>query len=243
MKEEKELEKAYDLGAERFLSSRTTETGLTGFPNREIEQPIMFELVPTDLKGKKLLDIGCGPGIHLKTYLERGAKGFGIDISSKMIELAKKHCPDAEFKVGSAYKLEFEDNSFDIITSSLVLDHLQDFEKAAKEIQRVLKPGGLFIYSAPHPIVFMFFDAEGFVPTRDYFNKKIAYWNIVKIGKKFPDFPRILQEQFQTFLKEGFVLEDFIESQPKEEWKEKYPCLDEIYFKIPFMCFFRWKKS
>ena len=243
MEEEKELEEAYDLGAERFLSSRTTETGLTGFPNREIEQPLMFEMVPKDLTGKKLLDIGCGPGIHMKTYLERGATGYGMDLSSKMIALAKKHCPNAEFKLGSAYKLEFEDNSFDIVTSSLVLDHVQDLEKAAEEIQRVLKPGGLFIYSTPHPIVFMFFDAKDFVPTRTYFDKETVYWNIVNAGKRFPDFPKILQEQFQVFLKKGFILEDFVENHPKEEWRETYPGLDENYFKIPSMCFFKWKKS
>jgi len=243
MKEEKELENAYDECAERFLSSRTTETGITGFQNREIEQPIMFQLVPQNLKGKKLLDIGCGPGIHLKKYLERGAEGFGIDISRKMIELAKKYCSSANFKVGSIYQLEFEDSSFDIITASLVLDHVQDFEKSLKEINRVLKQGGLFVFSNPHPLIYMFRDTKEFAPNHSYFDKDTIYYNITGIGKKFPGYPRTLQEQVQAIIKSGFILEDFIENSPQQEWKEKYKDIDELPFKIPLMCFFRWKKK
>ena len=109
--EEKELEEGYDFIAEKFLESRTSDAEITGWENREIEQPTMYELVPHDLNGKKLLDIGCGPGIHLKKYIERGAEGFGIDLSTNMIKLAKEHCPKGTFKMGNIYALEFEDDS------------------------------------------------------------------------------------------------------------------------------------
>jgi len=243
MEEEKELEKVYDEGAERFLSSRTTETGSLGLQNREIERPIIFEMIPKNLKGKKLLDIGCGPGIHMKKYIERGAEGFGIDISSKMIALAKEHCPDADFKTGSIYNLEFDDSYFDILTASFVLDHVKDIEKAVKEMKRVLKQNGLCICSIPHPITNMF-RGKGNTPSHSYFDKTTLYLNITGTGGKVPDYPHTLQEYIQPFLNNGFVLEEFIENQPNEKWKEK--CtekLDDIYFKIPLLCFFKWKKS
>lgn len=243
MEEEKEIEEMYDEGAERFLSSRTTETGRLGLQNREIERPIIFELVPKNLNGKKLLDIGCGPGIHMKEYISRGAEGFGIDISSKMIELAKKHCPDADFKIGSIYDLEFDESYFDILTASFVLDHVTDLEKAVKELKRVLKQNGLFICSIPHPITNMFRE-KGDLPSHSYFDKTTIYLNITGTGAKVPDYPRTLQEYIQPFLKNGFILDEFIENKPDEKWKER--CkekLDDIYFKIPLICFFRLRKS
>src|SRR3989344_3920054 len=96
---EDELVKAYNDAAENFLLTRTKSTETTGFQNRDVEQPTMFKLISNYLRGKKLLDIGCGPGIHLNEYIKRGAEGFGIDASKEMIRLAKKHCPEGKFFV------------------------------------------------------------------------------------------------------------------------------------------------
>lgn len=58
--------------------------------NEIIEKPTMLSLLP-NLKGKKLLDLGCGTGGHLQLYLERGAaKVIGTDLSEKMLEQAEK---------------------------------------------------------------------------------------------------------------------------------------------------------
>lgn len=244
MKEEKEFEEAYDLAADNFLFTRTEGKEITGFQNREIEQPTMFKLVPKNLKNKKLLDIGCGPGIHLKEYIKRGAEGFGVDISKEMIKLAKKYCPEGNFKVSSIYNLEFEDNSFDILTASFVLDHVKDLEKVVTEVKRVLKEDGLFIFSIPHPIINMFRNSEEgkFAPSHSYFDKETLYLDIANSGKKFPDFPRPLQEYFESFIKENFILVGFIENEPKEIWKEEFKELNTDFLKIPIIAFFKWKK-
>lgn len=245
MEEEKELGDAYNLAADNFLFTRTVGKEIIGFENREIEQPMMCKLVPKDLKNKKLLDIGCGPGIHLKEYIKRGAEGFGVDISKEMVKLAKKYCPEGNFKVGSVYSLGFEDNSFDVLTASYMLDHVKDLEKVVSEVKRVLKGDGLFIFSIPHPIIYMFRDSEEgkFVPSHSYFDKRTWYVDIVGDGKKFPDFPRTLQEYFGPFIKEKFTLVDFIENEPKDIWKEKFKELNTYFLKIPLIAFFKWEKS
>lgn len=242
---EKELATAYDEGAEKFLFSRTEGKDLSGLQNREVEQPEMFELVPKDLSDLKLIDIGCGPGIHAREYTKRGAEVSGIDISPKMIELAKQYCPEGNFNVGNIYKIEFDDNNFDILTASFVLDHIKELKKAAKEIKRVLKKEGLFIFSVPHPIINMFRGSKhsDFTPSHTYYNKSEIYCNIANSGKNFVDFPRILEEYFKTFLEEGFELINFIENKPDKKWKERYEDFDENLLKVPFLCFFKWRKK
>ncbi|MEK6733536.1 MAG: class I SAM-dependent methyltransferase, partial [Pseudomonadota bacterium] len=139
MDELKEVKNAYNSIAERFLISRSQNIGIMGFQNREVEQPTMYSLVPNKLNNNKLLDLGCGPGIHLKEYSKRGAQCFGLDLSEEMIKLAQKNCPQAIFKVGSVYQIDYEDNYFDIVTASFLLDNVKDLNKAITEIKRVMK--------------------------------------------------------------------------------------------------------
>ena len=96
--------------------------------NELVEVPSMVKSVG-NIKGKKLLDVGCGAGVHIKKYLKKGAKCRGIDISKSMIEMAKKNCPNVDFKVGSMTKLPYKDSSFDIVTASLSMDYIKNLEK------------------------------------------------------------------------------------------------------------------
>ena len=103
-------------------------------------------------------DIGCGLGYLGWTYWKYfGEKGFyiGVDVSEKLIEEAKEISTNwakggvAEFKVGDAYKLEFDDNTFDIVMSQTLLMHLEKSEKAISEMYRILKPGGTILCKEP----------------------------------------------------------------------------------------------
>ncbi len=93
-------------------------------------------------KGAKILDLGCGSGFSMEVLVEKGYKTVGIDISEKMVELAKK----AGFEAikADAKELPFEDESFEGILSISMLQWLKpkDVERVAKECIRVLKPGG-----------------------------------------------------------------------------------------------------
>jgi len=237
--EVKKLAKAYDKAAQNFLFTRTDGKGISGFWNREIEQPLMYKLVPQNLKGKKLLDIGCGPGIHLKEYVLRGADGVGIDISKEMITLAKKYCPEAKFEIGNIENLQFKDESFDIVTASFILDHLKDLNKSITGIKRTLNKGGKFIFSVPHPISNMYPDwNEGSTtPTKSYFDTQEIIQNIAKSGNSFVDYPRQLSEYINPFVNNGFILQKILENQPQESWKGKYKELNENAYKIPFLLF------
>ncbi len=240
---DKELVKAYNKSARDFLKTRTKKND-HGFWNREVEQPLMFEMVPKNLPGMKLLDLGCGPGIHIKEYLKRGADCYGVDFSKEMIRLAKKRCPKAKFDVSDIGKLKFGENEFDIVTASLVLDHIKDLKIIIKEIKRVLKRKGLFIFSVPHPISNLKMDPDNEDNgLKNYFSKKEFYFKIAGSEKKFVDYPRIFEDYFDLLIPKGFQLRKLVENRPKREWKKKYPRLNSFYFKAPYLCFFKFEKN
>jgi ubiquinone/menaquinone biosynthesis C-methylase UbiE len=111
-----------------------------------------------NLKGKKVLDVGCGSGVFVVEFVKRGASVIGIDYSKKMIELAeneteKYKLPKNKFKlhVGSAANLPFKNSYFDIILATGLTDYLSDMEneKFIKEAARTIKKSGQLLVSFP----------------------------------------------------------------------------------------------
>lgn len=101
--------------------------------------------------GWTMLDIGCGGGATLKRLLKRskGAQVYGIDISEESVAKARK--VNAEFldrqvfvTQGSAEKLPYEDNKFDLVTAVETVYFWPDLPNCLKEVRRVVKPGGRF---------------------------------------------------------------------------------------------------
>ena len=96
-----------------------------------------------------LLDVGCGTGFLIDILTkQRTAKYCGVDLSDEMIRVARdKGIRGAAFTVGSADRLPYPDESFDIVTCSQSFHHYPYPEKAMGEAKRVLKPDGLYILS------------------------------------------------------------------------------------------------
>lgn len=93
----------------------------------------------------KVLDIGCGAG-HGITLCPKDIEYTGIDISPKMLEIAKKVYPSNNFLLTSVESLPFEDNSFDVCVSFYgSLSHVSSIKKAICEINRVLTDSGFFL--------------------------------------------------------------------------------------------------
>ncbi len=112
------------------------------------------------VRGARVLDLGCGEGYVGRQILERGADSVtGMDISAEMIENARAQIPtDAgdslTYSVGSATDLaHFADDSFDLVVCVFLFNYLERAEMTAtmKEVVRVLRPGGRFVFAVPHP--------------------------------------------------------------------------------------------
>lgn len=114
--------------------------------------PELIDLVwkGTIPKGSKVLEVGCGVGTESVFLSVRGMDVTGVDISKDAIvkakELAQVYNVFPKFKVADAVNLPFEDDSFDVICDQGCFHHLTNEERPLymKEINRVLKKGGLF---------------------------------------------------------------------------------------------------
>ena len=119
--------------------------------NEIIEKPTMLSLLP-NLKGKKLLDLGCGTG--------GAAKVIGTDLSEKMLEQAEKDLQKCGQFSGrfSLYHLPIEklaelpESHFDVITSSFAFHYIENFPTLLSTIHDKLSSNGTLIFSQEHPI-------------------------------------------------------------------------------------------
>lgn len=98
-------------------------------------------------RGRKVLDIGCGPGWVSVQYAAAGAEVTAVDLTEAAVDLTKKHLAyrglKATVRQANAETLPFADASFDMVFSSGVLHHTPETMKAFSEAFRVLAPGGL----------------------------------------------------------------------------------------------------
>jgi SAM-dependent methyltransferase len=112
------------------------------------------------LSEKKILDVGCGSGNHLRRFLDYGAvlaNLSGIDLMAPRIEQARQLHPGIDWRIGSAHHLPYADATFDLVMSFVVFSSILDEslrQKIVHEMWRVLSPGGLiliydFMYSNP----------------------------------------------------------------------------------------------
>ena len=100
-------------------------------------------------KDKDILEVGCGRGLML-SKLVAAKKRSGIDPSSVAIDFAILQNPNTEYRVAFAEKLPFGDNSFDLVYSLEVIEHVKEYESMVEEIFRVLKPGGVVYIQTPN---------------------------------------------------------------------------------------------
>lgn len=117
---------------------------LTTYPDKLARH--LFETYGMET-GQSLLDIGCGRGEFLRGFIRCGVKGYGVDAS----QAASKYCPEAVLRTADIENegIPYEDNSFDVVYSKSVIEHFYYPERMAREMFRVLKPGGLAITLCP----------------------------------------------------------------------------------------------
>jgi ubiquinone/menaquinone biosynthesis C-methylase UbiE len=106
-----------------------------------------------ELKDRKILDWGCGPGRvirHLPSVIGNGCSYYGTDYNAKSIDWCSKNIPDIHFNTNTLEaKLPYEDNFFDIIYGISIFTHLSEqmHQEWYNELYRILKPGGLMLFT------------------------------------------------------------------------------------------------
>lgn len=128
-------------------------------PVMQAEERAMLELMPANLQGQAVLDVGCGSGRYMLHALRRGAAHvIGVDLSPPMLERAgtelARFQADAEVDLvqGSLAALPVPDARANLTICALVVGHLDNLEQALAELRRVTRPGGTLLCSDVHPI-------------------------------------------------------------------------------------------
>lgn len=113
---------------------------------RNTELQLLMEYL-NPCSGETILDAGCGTGIFTTDFLEKDPLIVGVDISSKMLEVATAKSKGYKFLPvkGSILDLPFLDNYFDKVISNTAIEFIADGGKALSELYRVVKPGGTLI--------------------------------------------------------------------------------------------------
>jgi SAM-dependent methyltransferase len=134
-----------DLGPEVYARWRASELGAT---TEQLEARLILELVG-DVKGRKVLDIGCGDGEFALELTKRGAIVTGIDSSAAMVDAARRRATqsdaDVRFDIGMAEHLPFSAEQFDAVTAITILCFVEDATLVFREMARVLRPEGRLV--------------------------------------------------------------------------------------------------
>ena len=219
-----------------------------------IEVPYVLELLG-DVRGKRVLDAGCGGGFYSLWLSERGAEVTGVDSSKEMVriawEKASKRKLDARFLAGDITDLRIEDASFDLVLSTLVLMNVKDLEKAASELVRVTRDGGYLLISVEHPILTAGdWQRESgqklFRKLDDYFTQKqleTVWKNSRRQEIPLLYYHRSLQSYAQAFMEKGCILTHLAEPQPKEAYQILNPKEYEDTKRIPHFAVFKFRKE
>ncbi|MBB4185583.1 class I SAM-dependent methyltransferase [Sinorhizobium terangae] len=205
--------------------------GLDGAP----EWPAIRAVLP-DLKGLRVVDLGCGFGWFARWARENGAaQVIGFDLSENMIARARKDTSDPaiEYRIADLELLALPEASFDFAYSSLAFHYIEDFDRMVRTIHAGLVPGSRFVFTIEHPIFMAptnpgwLTDAEGrrVWPLDRYSaeGKRVTDW----LAKGVVKYHRTIGTTVNALVKAGFSIRHVEEWSPKAEQIAATPDLAE----------------
>ena len=240
---------AWDRGADLWFGRYNEH----GDANRQyVIDPAMLRILGP-VKGKRILDAGCGNGYLCRLLSKKGAQMVGVDVARRSIELAERHEEkqplNIEYHHESICSLSMcKDDTFDAVVSNLVLQDLQDLDRALEELHRVLKPSGRLVFSIMHPC-FSSPLVRGWVrrPVDSHRKEDWLYWKVDRYFDRcieewqYFDFPpvysfhRTLSDYMNSIVNNGFMITDLDEPVPKhKDIEEHYREFGNEYDRIPW---------
>jgi len=212
-----------------------------------------------NVKGKQVLDIGCGEGFLSRHFAKMGAQVTAVDISEALIEAAKeeeqRNPLGIRYIAADAANLNMlGDESFDIAYCHMALMDIEDYRAAIGEVSRVLRKGGRFAAVIEHPCFntraidgkpvagwetrlhddgskeYLYYRVESYQQRHRF----ISEWKHDRLPYSFvtTGFHRTLSDYVNTLTKHGLAITRFDEPQPMEEGVKLHPPMAKHY-KVP----------
>lgn len=228
--------------------------GKEGDGNRILNSdPVLWEFAG-DVRDLFVLDAGCGTGYLSGKLHEKGAKVTGVDLSEKMIEIAKKNNPHIEFHVDSVSVMSnIQSDHYDMVIANYVIMDTPDLQETMDTFSRVLKQKGIAILIFSHPCfpqetatVSESKDKVSYLWHYPYFksSRQVAPpWGRFK--KDFIWFHRPLSDYWKAFKKSGFNVIDFEEPRTTPDKHHLFKDPDNIKMSLyrPYSVAFKLEKA
>ncbi len=167
-----------------------------------------------EVEGKDLVELGCGGGQNSVAFAKSGAHVIGVDVSERQLahakRIASKEGVDIEFlKADVQHLAVIPSGSQDIAFSAYALQYVRDLRECFNEVYRILKSGGIFVFSLDHPFHWCFSQRMSKLRVvRSYFNEKSMLGNLGRV------YPRSVSHIFNELFDSGFIIANILEPQP-----------------------------
>jgi SAM-dependent methyltransferase len=197
------------------------------------EAPGLRALLPP-VSGRRVLDAGCGGGRTSAWLAEQGAEVVGIDVSPRLLSLARERVPSASFSLADlAEPLPFEDGTFDLAVASLVMHYLRGWVPTLRELRRV---AGMLVLSTHHPAMDVELSDSG-----DYFATELLVdrWTVGGSEHEVRFWHRPFGAMFGEIAEAGWRVDALSEPPPLPEMRERFPDAWERLTKNPHFLFLR----
>ncbi|WP_135555805.1 class I SAM-dependent methyltransferase [Paenibacillus cymbidii] len=196
------------------------------------EWPALRALLP-ELRGKRVLDLGCGYGWHCRYAREQQAlSALGVDISESMLAKAREMTDDPaiSYRRQAIEDIELDEGAYDAALSSLALHYVERFDAVCRQVYRGLAPGGSFVLSVEHPI-FTSRDEQDWHygpqgerlhwPVDGYQDESVRRTRF--LGHEVVKYHRTASTYVNTLLDAGFRIDRLSEPQPTPEMLASVP--------------------
>jgi len=201
----------------RVAEEYDTLVGDSGdFNHKTYINPVVLNILE-NVKNKHVLDLACGQGYFSKILADKGARVTGVDISEKLIEIAKEKFggQDIQFLVRDAANLEgLRNNQFEAVVCTMSFHDIEDVSKTIDEIARVVQISGKLIFSIPHPWTHL---GKTIKENRNYYLRLEKYKSELEIPNKLygkegiVSFHRSLEFYVNKLTQHKFEITNFVE--------------------------------
>lgn len=192
-----------------------------------------------DIRGKKILELGCGAGEASVYFSKKGGDVVATDISNGMLGIVKKvaqrHNVSLQTRQICSHKIDFDDETFDMVYAANLLHHV-DIESAVKEAHRVLKRGGVFVSWDPlayNPLINIYRKMATNVRTTDEHPIKTSDLKIFRKTFSVVEFDTTWLFSLLVFVK--YYLIDRVDPNKERYWKKiliEHKKLEYLYTKL-----------
>lgn len=199
-----------------------------------------------DVRGKRILELGCGGGQCSIAFARQGAECVAVDLSDAQIAYARELAAQEEAAVTFAqgdmadFLETLPEAGFDIAFSAYAFQYVEDLGRVFRGTRRALKPGGLFVFSLDHPLNDITACEDGrILVSGSYFARGRRFWNWEMPGSEertpLYSFHRTVGDFLHLLTDAGFLVERLLEPEPTAEefdpWED--PAEMQRYAAIP----------